>query len=102
MNFRVGQKVVCVDDRRRRLGYRMDGLISGDVYVIRWAGDVGHPIFGNYLGVRIAGIDRGSDRYCDDLPYAADRFRPLAYPKQSEETDVAMFKRHLANQPVNA
>lgn len=103
MNFHVGQKVVCINDTYEMNEWNdedsgLDGLTRGEVYEIRWVGEVRHPYYGRYPGIRVSGIDRGEDIAIDDLPYDAARFRPLV----SQSTDLALFTHHLTDQPVDA
>lgn len=97
--FRIGQKVVCVDDSSLSSHPNFapwDGLIStGTVYVVRWVdrhmwadGTVG-------CGVKLCGIVR---RYGDgDTPYSASRFRAVVEKK----TDISMFEEILKRETVD-
>lgn len=98
--FRVGQKVVCIDDGPTRfavpagfIGWRpdLDGLTKGTVYTVR--NICRHP-FHNYLGIRLCEIFRPCDPILGgpfEPGFYVGRFRPVAYPKQSLEHDVAQF-----------
>ena len=76
MTFRIGQKVVCVDDQDRnpRRGDPRgwdNRLRKGQTYIIRWVGK---------SGVKVQGINRR--RSYEDVDYSdgafyPDRFRPL-------------------------
>jgi hypothetical protein len=102
--FRVGMKVVCVDaaehlERVPPLGFKwagdMDGLTEGQVYTIRSI--YSHPVTGK-IGIELNEIVRAHIAAAADhmTGFAAWRFRPVAYPKQSAEQDVAIFL-HIAN-----
>jgi hypothetical protein len=86
--FRVGQKVICVNDVEYPHAYGlpgMDGLTKGHVYTVREVGLSswvdGRP------AVRLAEIVRPHD----DVPFWAHRFRPLVERK----TDISVFKKLL-------
>lgn len=81
--FYVGQWVVCVD-----AGYKPEQRVSlpceltkGAVYKIRWLGVFVHYLDGEYLGIKVEGIDRGEDPEFGyhDMPYRAARFRPVVH-----------------------
>lgn len=91
--FRVGQKVVCVNTAPigGNLG-DLHGLTKGVVYTIRevgidpwwdipalWLVEIYRPVYPGYE-------DTG------EVGYDISRFRPLAYPSQSIEHDVAKFQ----------
>lgn len=82
MTFRVGMKVVCVDDSPTSLfGERQ--LVFGEIYTIRWAG-VAVDFFGEFPGVRLVEVpmhERSSPSQ-DDVAFASRRFRPAVSPKQ--------------------
>ena len=92
--FRVGQKVVCVDDQ----GTDPHGVLElhkGNIYTIRWIGMYKHPFEPNQLCVRLYEINqRGTvgrsqpvpDRH-KDIPFRATRFRPL----EERKTDISVF-----------
>lgn len=98
MAFRVGMKVVCIDDsdhleRTPPLGFKwagdLDGLTEGKVYTIRSI--YSHPVTGD-LGVEINEIVRA---YVATAAYhvsgfAAWRFRPLVTRSQAQ--DIAMIR----------
>ena len=95
MNFHVGQKVVCVDDK-----IPCRSLANGSIYTIRWFGLHVDPHFGTNLCVRLAEINprpEESELLKDypealaDVPYYASRFRPLV----TRKTDISIFKRML-------
>lgn len=79
--FRVGMKVVCVDDGRYPGQWHdpnLDGLTKGRVYTIRQVGLV--CWLDGSEGVRLQEIFR--DPVDEDMPYFARRFRPVTSPKQ--------------------
>lgn len=80
--FYVGQQVVCIDDQVPLEGgasVKDANLTDGDIYTLRWVGMASHYVFGDYLGVKLEGIDSkfGEAWGVPDAPYAARRFRPL-------------------------
>ena len=95
-NFRVGQKIVCVDDNKNKnpppFGFRWTGKISiskGNVYTIKSIGV--HPVIGSTC-VELIEVMKRSDT---DYGYNVCRFRPLI----SQSDDIAMFKALLAPTP---
>jgi hypothetical protein len=76
--FYVGQQVVCIDDKFDRVTIPQ-GITKGQVYVIRWLGMFNNYVDGEFLGVKLVGVERGTDPTYgfDDPPFAARRFRPL-------------------------
>ena len=92
--FRVGQKVVCVDDGLHGLfnppGYiirpSLDGLAAGRVYTVRWLGNkFGRPT------VWLAEITRPIDPDGIEAGYAVERFRPAV----DRPTDINIFTEIL-------
>lgn len=80
MTFRVGQKVICVNDKFDCLGVG-DYPIKGEIYTIRWIGERatdGGPgvmldeIFGGWFAPDI--------EFC----FCVKRFRPLTETKSSQ------------------
>ncbi len=103
MSFRVGQKVVCIDDKPNGLhkSWGDSPIYKGQIYVIRDI-EIGfrHPFAGVEDCVRLEGIDR--TYYGVDWPYRKSRFRPLVETKTSIEVfnrmltpkeEIAAFKR---------
>lgn len=91
--FRVGQKVVCIDDREPIIlpGYLpgMDGLTRGRIYTVRRAG-----LCSEYDGrpaICLYEINR-----LFDSPYWAHRFRPIVERK----TSIAIFTAILTPSPT--
>lgn len=102
-HFHVNQKVVCVDDKVpiEGGGIVKDAYITeGQIYTLRWVGMTSHYVFGDYLGVRLAGIQMNETRdYGEpDCPYNARRFRPLV------KDPIAVFSAIAADpsQKINA
>lgn len=77
MTFRVNEQVVCVDSKVGHEQYIE--IQEGEVYTVAWIGMFSHYVHGEYLGVRLAGIDRKTCPHFgyDNPPFAASRFRPL-------------------------
>ncbi len=89
MTFRVGQKVVCVDDAdcfdQRWLGLRA-AIRNGNVYQIAWTGlgRTGTPC------VRLVSVRRDHPDQ-PDAPFGAFRFRPVVQRDASIEIFRAML-----------
>ena len=88
----AGQEVVCIDDQVPL----MDGssvkdanITEGQTYTLRWVGFADHYVFGDYLGVKLVGVDSkfGEVWGQPDAPYNAKRFRPLV------KDPIAVFRR---------
>lgn len=81
MTFRVNEQVVCVDSKVGHEQYIE--IQEGEVYTVAWIGMFSHYVHGEYLGVRLAGIDRGVCEHFgyENPPFAASRFRPLVKDK---------------------
>lgn len=87
MAFRVGQKVVCVDDGPSILG-RLTGLVTGAVYTVTAVG-LTHPIDAQRLPcIEIAERDSPN-------AFWAHRFRPIVERK----TDISIFTAMLDKTP---
>lgn len=92
--LRIGQQVVCIDAKFPRTTIPQ-GITEGAVYTISWIGEYTTYVDGQYLGVRLDGVDRGVDPTYgyENPPFAARRFRPLV-------TDpLAVFRGMLAPKP---
>ena len=90
-NFRVGQKVVCVDDRAAECD-GVQRLFVGHVYTIRsiqeeYSADGWVRMTEGCL-VRLNEI---TSRVGSDHPYGACRFRPIV----ERNTDISIFKAML-------
>lgn len=81
--FHVGQDVVCIDASIS--GEQYIELTDGGVYRLRWVGLFTHYIYGEYLGVKLEGIERMVCPHFGypDMPYNASRFRPLVKDRLS-------------------
>lgn len=78
----VGCEVVCIDDKVPLMGgaiVKDKAITEGDVYTIEWIGIVNNYVFGEYLGVRLKGVNSrfGAENAQPHTPYNASRFRPL-------------------------
>lgn len=81
--FRVGQKVVCVNDdvnySPKEPGVRyyggLDGLRRGEIYTIRNTGT--HPNVDQHHVVWLCEIKRDGDSTFQEAPFSAIRFRPV-------------------------
>jgi hypothetical protein len=97
--FRVGQKVVCVDDGRAvHLGCKLwDGLLKkGALYTISGV-NAKHPDFPGVDAVHLAEIRRPNG-----MPFGAWRFRPVVERKTDISIFLAMLNKSPAKQPENA
>lgn len=86
MNFRIGQKVVCIDAKHLP-GMRPDiPIVAGEIYTIRWIGILrGVPM------VRVEEHFRPNSWPEPDIPMLAERFRPVVEKK----TDISIFTEML-------
>jgi hypothetical protein len=94
MNFRIGQKVVCIDDKPSIVQGSLGLLKAGQVYTIRWLGDYMCPGTNEIQPhIRVEEIHRpcGDDTENIDTPYKARRFRPIVERK----TNISIFKKML-------
>jgi hypothetical protein len=87
--MRIGTRVICAN-ADFPYGVGPQGLTAGAEYTVAWYGKHTHPIDGTYMGVRLAELQRGEDpaAYCDDLPFRADRFRPVVGGERLKEMEV--------------
>ena len=87
--MRIGDKVICVNDEFPD-GVGPQGIRAGEQYTVAWYGRWSHPIDGEYMGVRLAELQRAVDpaAYCDDLPFRADRFKPVVSGSKLREFEV--------------
>ena len=97
--FHVGQQVVCIDDKVPLEGgstVKDAAITEGQIYTVRWVGVASHYVFGDYLGVKLEGVDSkfGEAWGVKDAPFAARRFRPLV------EDKLASFRGLLAGGPL--
>lgn len=93
-HFYVGQDVICVDNGQPKDTTLPSEIKVGQVYRIRWLGMYQHYVDGEFLGVRLEGVDRGVCNIWgyDDVPFKAHRFRPLV------KDPLAVF-RNIAADP---
>lgn len=92
-----GIQVVCIDDKVPIQGggtVKDAAITEGHVYTLRWVGMASHYVFGDYLGVKLEGVDSkfGEPWGEPDAPFAAHRFRPLV------KDPLAVFRR-IATDP---
>lgn len=98
MAFRVGQKVVCVDDNfdKRAKNYFTALPVRGEIYVVR-----GTLLFPDaHLGIALVGFpgERTAFNEFGEHMFFAKRFRPVVERK----TDISIFEKMLTggNQPA--
>lgn len=89
--MRVGDKVVCINDKFPFVSLDQQ-IREGEVYTVRWAGNFTHYIDGSFHGIKLVEIDRGNDDGPEgygyaDMPFRADRFRPVVAPKAVKELE---------------
>lgn len=91
--FYVGQDVVCVDNGQPKDTTLPSELTVDAVYKVRWLGIYNHYLDGEYLGIKVDGIDRGTCKIWGyvDPPFKASRFRPLV------SDPLASFKNMIAD-----
>lgn len=87
--MKPGDRVICTNNEFP-YGVGPQGLVAGHEYTIAWRGKWNHPIDGSYMGVRLVELQRGEDpaAYCDDLPFRADRFKPVVSGVRNREMEV--------------
>jgi hypothetical protein len=85
--IRAGDDIVCIDDSTLQEQYL--GIKEGQTYKARWVGPVRTYLGGDYIGVRLVGINRGVCPHFgdEDPPFAARRFRPLVKPTTTKELE---------------
>jgi hypothetical protein len=78
--IKPGDEIVCIDDGIRHEQYL--GIRAGETYKARWVGPVTSYMNGDYIGVRLEGINRGAcpEFGDEDPPFNARRFRPVVKP----------------------
>lgn len=89
--MKPGDKIQCINDVfPTKVGDQ--GIRAGEQYTVAWVGQWHHPIDGSYRSVRLLELQRGADPagYCDDLPFRADRFRPVVSGKHVKELEEAI------------
>ncbi|MBZ9973543.1 CAP-Gly domain protein [Mesorhizobium sp. BR1-1-12] len=95
-----GQEVICIDDQvplADGSSVKDANITEGQTYRLRWVGQATHYVFGDYLGVKLEGINSGFGEAWGqpDAAYAAKRFRPLV-------KDPLAFARRIAANPHDA
>lgn len=77
--FYVGQDVVCISASQPKDTTLPSELTEGAIYKIRWIGPYVTYLDGEYIGIRVEGIARGTCQIWGDVdpPFRATRFRPL-------------------------
>lgn len=96
MDLYPGVEVVCIDDKVPLSGggvVKDANITEGQTYVIRWVGMAHLYTLGDYLGVKLEGVDSkfGEPWGVPDAPYAARRFRPLV------KDPLAVFRQIAAD-----
>jgi hypothetical protein len=93
--FHVGMQVVCIDDSTMPEQYLE--VKPGEIYTLSSVGIHESYIAGEYLGVRLVGIDRGICPQFGDLdpPLRTTRFRPVVPHR------LASLRSLLAGNPLS-
>ncbi len=101
MTFRVGQKVVCVDDKPLgNEGYRAHGIYEGSVYTIR---HIELCPVKNQTGVLLVEIINPTHLILGgECLFRASRFRPVVERKTSIEIFHQIRRDVENNVPANA
>ena len=99
-NFRVGQKVVCVETWTPGSNYSpniVNGPVEGGVYTVREVGYL-HPWYPDLVVVLLLELDNSGGKwtfrgapYEWEPPFAARRFRPVV----DRKTDISLFRAML-------
>lgn len=103
-SFYVGQEVVCIDDQVPIEGggtVKDAAITEGQVYRLRWVGMASHYVFGDYLGVKLEGVDSkfGEAWGQPDAPFAARRFRPLVKDPLAVFRSIAVDPKRKIDAP---
>ncbi len=90
----VGCEVICIDDKVPLAGgsfVKDANITEGQTYRIRWLGMAHLYTIGDYLGVKLDGVDSkfGEVWGVPDAPYAAKRFRPLVKDPLAQFRQIA-------------
>lgn len=77
--FHAGMQVVCIDASQPGYTSAPSELKEGETYKLRWVGVLDRYPDGEFLGVRLEGVHRGTCQAFGDFdpPFRATRFRPL-------------------------
>ena len=90
-NFRVGQKVVCIDDEEREGPGEYTVLpVKGRVYTVRGVASWQWNSGVSGVGVYLEELYRPLTSF-GEAPWGCDRFRPVVERK----TDISIFKAML-------
>ncbi len=100
MSFRIGQMVVCVDDKNRS-GYwaAASVLTKGRIYTIRGFDLSPQPGGPQPPGIYLEEITMPQVPWCGtmvELSFLHDRFRPV------KETSIEIFRKLIAPIPADA
>lgn len=89
--FHLGMWVVCVDNGQPKDTTLHSELAKGAVYKIRWLGVHKSYVDGEYLGIKVEGIDRGTCQIWGDVdpPFKARRFRPVVHDPLASLKQIA-------------
>lgn len=104
--FKMGQKVVCVDDSHRRPAHEPASLYirAGQVYTIRWVGECPfEPWREEGPCVRLCEVVRPNNEREEwsDFPFRASRFRAVVERKTDTGFAVLEEIRKRESSPVN-
>ena len=94
MTFRIGQKVVCVDDSGHP-SFAPVEVKKGCIYTISWVGMHTHPAAGKIECLRLVEVARRACAIDPDgnMPFRATRFRPVV--ERKTETGMAILREIL-------
>jgi len=100
MNFRIGQKVVCINDGTLDPTRLSAGrwIKAGNIYTIRWLGEFPwKPDRQKDRAIRLVEINRGGSRQDEwsDYPFSLSRFRPTI--ERSTEIGMAILRKVAAD-----
>lgn len=92
--YRIGQEVECINDETSAgciWDHETTPPVKGHIYVIRSLGRATDGHSGLRLnGLMLSGSSKSHGKF-HDLPFRADRFRPLVVQK----TDISIFQKLL-------
>jgi hypothetical protein len=91
--FYIGQKVECINDKPARVGESLNVLRKNRIYTVRWHGFIAVGYFPAQYKIRLWEIFRKKRPLdpLEDMPYLAQRFRPLIESK----TDISALEALL-------
>lgn len=80
--FQAGQQVICINDQIPTIEGTMKDphITEGCVYTVREVGEFSSQQVAPFIGVRLVGIIRDNKLIwygLNDMPYNAERFRPV-------------------------